>query len=504
MKKIFIKIFICSLSVTFFSSCYKDLGNYTYHDINEISFEGIDTENGYNVLMGDSLKISPSMVMTKDQAQSQNDYSYEWTFHLTGSYGHTYDSIISTEKNLKTKVLLSAGNYFLQFKVTDKSTGIPFHIRTNVLVSTPIYEGYIVLNDVNGNSRVDMLSYNNTTNAFTQYTDVLAKVGSKVPMEGQPYQVLCMYYTRTMFIMVKYYGIFILTASGTNRVNEETFAYDPSYNIRYLMVGDVPTDFKAQYLTGEITGNIAPLFYMYSDGNIYSYTAMNGSAFKYLPLNIYPGSSVPFEVSRYIATDGTRVVMYNMEKKNFVTAPDYNSISVTDVPQGLNYPSGLDLVYMERNYSDNTYAIMKDPLNGKYYLLRFRVGQAQDYFQEITGTDFAYAGHYTFSPDLGYMFYSVGGRLYEYDLSLKTSKLMLDKGMNEISYLAFQQFFNRTETYADWAKLLTVASYNPSGTSGNNGILELYSVPPVNGQIVQMSRWSGFGKMVSISYRERY
>jgi len=504
MRKILINSFIYGLFVVCLSSCYKDLGNYTYHDINEISFTGIDTINGYTMLLGDSLKVSPSLVMTKDNSPSSDNYSYEWSFHLTRSPGVTYDSIISTDKNLKTKIMFTPGNYYLQYKVTDKKTGVPFHVRTNVLVSTPIYEGYMVLNNVNGRSRLDMLSYNKTANVFTQYTDVLARVGSKVPMESEPYQVLCMYYTRTRFVSVKYYGIFLLTASGTNRVNEETFGYDPSYNIRNLMVGDVPANFGAQYLTGEITNGMSPLFYMYSNGHIYCYTAVNGSAFKYLPLNIYPASSIPFNVSPYVATDGNRAVLYNTDKRNFVTAADYNSVSVTDVPAGLNYPAGLDLIYMERNYSSNTYAILKNPSTSKYYLLRFVIGQEQNYYQEITGTDFANASHYTISPDLGYLFYSVGGKLYEYDLSLKISKLMFDKGQEQITFLAFQQFFNRTGIYSNWAKLLTVGSYNPSGTVGSNGTLELYSVPPVNGQIVQTNKWAGLGKVVSVSYRERY
>jgi hypothetical protein len=503
MKKILINSLVLGFFMACLSSCYKDLGNYTYHDINQISFTGIDTVNGYNALLGDSLKISPTLVMTKDQSPSLSNYSYAWSFHLTRTPGVTFDSIISTDKNLKTKITLKPGTYFLQYTVTDKATGVAFHVRTNLLVSTPIYEGYMVLNDVNGHSRLDMLSYNKTVNAFTQNTDVLAKVGSTVPMQGQPYQVLCMYYTRTRYVSVKYYGIFLLNASGTNRVNEETFAYDPTYNIRNLMIGDVPANFSAQSLTGDATSGF-PLFFMYSGGNMYSYTAQNGSAFKYLPLNIYHGSSIPFKVSPYVATDGNVAVMYNMDKRNFVTTVDVNSVEVTDVPVGLNYPTGLDLVYMERNYSTNTYAILKDPNTSKYYLLRFALGKAQDYYQEITGTDFANASHYAVSPDLGYLFYSVGGKLYEYDLSLKTSTLMLDKGQEQISYLSFQQFTNRVGTYINWAKLLTVGSYNPTGTAGSNGTLELYSVPPVNGQIVQTNKWTGLGKIVSVSYRERY
>ncbi len=504
MKRKKIKYIIYSFLLFWLSSCYKDLGNYAYHDINLISFNNIDTINGYNAYLGDSLIVSPKLIMSQDSSPSEDKYSYEWSFHLTKSPGITFDSIISTNKNLRTKIMFPPGNYYLQYKVTDKATGVPFHIRTTVLVSTPIYEGYMLLNEVNGKSRLDMLSYNKTANEFTQLTDVLAKVGSTIPMDGEPYQVLCMYYTRTRFVSVKYYGIFLLTSAGTNRINEETFAYDPTYNIRNLMIGDVPLDFSAQRITGEITNGMSPLFYMHSNGNVYCYTAVNGSSFIYLPINIYQNSTVPFKVSEYVVSDGIRTVMYNEDKKNFVTAADYNSVYVTDVPVGLNYPTGLELVYMERNYSGRTYAILKDPSTSKFFLLRFIIGQAQNYYNEITGTEINNATHFTISPDLEYLFYSVGGKLYEYDLYLKSSKLMLNKGDEEITYLSFQQFFNRSGIYSEWAKLLTVASYNPSAPEGINGTLELYSVPPVNGQIVQTKKWSSLGKVKSISYRERY
>ncbi|HEY0175237.1 MAG TPA: hypothetical protein VGC08_02600, partial [Pedobacter sp.] len=107
----------------------------------------------------------------------------------------------------------------------------------------------------------------------------------------------------------------------------------------------------------------------------------------------------------------------------------------------------------------------------------------------------------------GYLFYSVGGKVYEYDPGIQKSFLMVDKGTSQISYLNFQTFYNRlvpaTAIYKTWANYLTVGSYDPAGTTGKNGTMELYTVPQVNGQIVRVNSWTGFGKIVSVSYRER-
>jgi hypothetical protein len=167
--------------------------------------------------------------------------------------------------------------------------------------------------------------------------------------------------------------------------------------------------------------------------------------------------------------------------------------------------------YPEAGQTKTTYAILKDPVTSKYYMLRFVLGAAQNYFQEITGTDITNATNFAVSPDLGYLFYSVGSKVYEYDLSLQQSFLMLDKGNAQVSYLSFLHIYDRyglagmtkNANYFSWSTQLTVGSYDPSGTAGSNGTLEQYTVEPVNGQIQRTVQWTGFGKIVSIGYRSR-
>ncbi|MDD7885093.1 PKD-like family lipoprotein [Flavivirga sp. 57AJ16] len=493
IKYIVVNSFILCLLAIMFPACDSDLGNYNYRDINELSFKNFDTINGYNVFTGDSLKLSPDLISSKGQ---EDNYSYEWSIHIPTSFVG-YDSIISTEKNLKTKIRLNPGNYFLQYKVTDNQTNVLFHIRTNLLVSTPVYEGYMVLNDVDGKSRLDMLSYDNSAETFEQYTDVLQELESSLPEQGTPYQVLCMYASR----FKETYGIYLLTDSGTNRLEGETFGWDPINNIRYQMLGDVPTDFKADHMTGTaLYNNSYPMFFLYTNGNFYcNQDPLNSSFIRYISINNYGNINDPFTASPYIVTTGNNTVMYDVDNRNFATI-GFNKSSAAEVSVSLNYPTGYDLLYMEQSYSGSVYAILQHPSTLKNYLLRFVIGQEQTYFEEITGTAFENASHYAVSPDLGYLFYSVDGKVYEYDLSLKTSKLMIDKGGDEITYLSFQNFFNRTgnANYENWAKWLTVGSYN-----GTEGTLEQYSIPPVNGQIIQTNQWTGFGKIISVSYRER-
>lgn len=503
-KKLLYKLLIL-LFVSILAACSKDLGNYTYHDINQVTFTDFDTTKGYSVLFGQTLSIDPALASTMDAAAG---YSYEWSLRLGSSAAPpARDSILSVSKALNVKIGLVPGTYVLQYKVTDKSTGVQFQKRTNLNVTTDVFEGYLVLNDVGGNSRLDMLSYNKASTSFTQITDVLQHTGSKLSMQGQPYQVLCMLWTRPN-ISAQNYGIWILNASGTNRINQETFAADPTYNIRYLMLGSVPNTFMAKHLTGELQYGISPYLAMSgNDDNMYTYSVNAGYAFKYLPLNTYINGGATFRMSPYVATDANTLTGFNMDKHTFVTTASSSAAAVTDAPAAYNYPSGYDLVYMGKDYNSVAFAILKKSATSQYYLLRFPLLKAQTYFKEILGTDIANATSFAISPDLGYLFYSAGGKVYEYDPGIQKSFLMLDKGTSQISYLDFQNFYNRlvpaTAIYKTWANYLTVGSYDPAGTAGKNGTMELYTVPQVNGQIVKVNSWTGFGKIVSVSYRER-
>lgn len=515
MNKLLIRSLYILATVVVIASCAKDKGNYDYHEINEVDIDNFDSENGYQVLFGEVLSISPALKMT--QNPSPENYTYEWSLRLPGVQGvngkPARDSVLSTDQNFNKKVELAPGSYVLQYKVTDKTTNMRFQERANLTVTTDVYEGFLILSDVNNQSRLDMISAKkNSTDSLVQYTDVLAKMGSTLPMTGKPYQVNCMLWTRSNIDPLNY-GIFVLNGAGTNRIHQETFAFAPTMNIRYQMLGNVPADFAAERITGKFSGAITISYLMYANGNMYTYSTSGGYIFKYEPVNIYTINSTPFRVSKYAATNGNQSLMYDMDGRNFVSLSTFSNATVAKLPDNFGYPTGYDLLYMEKDYNNVVFAIMQDPVTSKRYVLRVRLNLAfnvnnGDYFKEITGTDIANATCFAMSPELGYLFYSVGGKVYEYDASLNSSILMVDRGAEEVTYLDFQFFYNAlaakaNPNYRNWRNWLMVGSYNPAGPAGNNGTLKLFSVPPVNGQLVEKISFGGFGKIVSVSYRER-
>ena len=500
MKKISI-LAILFMQWLCFISCTKDKGNYDYHPINEVSFSGFDTINGYKASFGDTLSISPVLTNSQD-AGGSHKYSYEWSLNQPISG----DRIISTEKDLKVRVDQLPGSYPLQFRVTDLTTGVLFHIKTTLLVRTDVYEGYLVLNDVGGNSRLDMLSYDAVGGTFTQYTDVLKKMGSSLPAQGQPYKVLCSRGVQSAFnYSDSTYGIYLLTASGTNRIHPETFDWRSTYNIRYEVTGDIATDFKAENM------RVDPQFYyltyyMVSSNNVYIKSG-SGAILYNLPINKYVGRPL-FKASPYVVSDGAgHAVIFNMDDLSFVITSTNTGTTVTDPPLPgageFAFPNGEELVWMNKSAGGYGFAVTKVPNTNNYKLTKFLPGSMPSYSKPLNGTDIDKATLFAVSNNPEYLFYSAGGKVYEYDLSLQTSKLMLDKGASQISYLAFEQFAHTSAfpaTYGIWARWLSVGSYDEGNA---NGTLEQYSVVDANEPLVFKRSWTGFGKIVSVAFRER-
>jgi hypothetical protein len=154
----------------------------------------------------------------------------------------------------------------------------------------------------------------------------------------------------------------------------------------------------------------------------------------------------------------------------------------------------------------DVFAILKGG-DGKIFLARFNLTTAiQTYYGEITGAEIGNADKFAVNPTYGYLFYSAGSKVYEYDMSLKSSKLMLDKGAEKISLLKYQKFVKGGSTrpyYESRKNQLMVCSYDPALPAERNGKMELYTVPSLNGDLTLGESYSGFGKIVSVSYRER-
>lgn len=503
LKNKYIKQALSILLLVLVFSCKKDIGNYDYQEINTVDFGGI--EKSYTALQGQRFQITPVLKFSKDDGSDDKRYSFEWRGINTGAQlPGDQEKKLATTRNLDITLQIPPGIYNIYYFVKDNQTGVFYRTKFILKVETTIYEGWMVLNDINGSARLDMVSKIN--NVFTPVFDVLGTTGSELILKGKPLNVYCYPYKPNV------YGIYVSTDQTTTRIDPETFKWTNTMNLSYEMVANVPAGFHADFFSAvkENSGTS----YMYSGGNVYYYYYIYQINYS-TPINLVKGETTPFKAAPFVASAmdynvfNASAVMFDTEKKRFLSHSNNQSNSSTFPASTLfDFNNvGMDLVHMEYSpyNGGDVFAVLKNPA-GKIYLARFNVTSGvQTYFAEILGTDIALAQKFAVSPVYGYLFYSVEGKLYEYDTSLKTSKLMLDKGTEKISLLQFQKFAStyKKPDYEKKVNQLIVASFNPALPSDKNGKMETFDIPSLNGDLIPVDKYTGFGKIISINYRER-
>ncbi|MBF4471784.1 PKD-like family lipoprotein [Flavobacterium sp. HJJ] len=490
-KKIKIQYAVILL-LTLIYGCVTDEGNYNYNDINELNVTGIGTE--YTVYAGDYFKITPSLNPTKDDGTDTNRYSFEWIAVTTVT-----KNTIATTKDFDGQVKLPPGKYSVYYFIKDLVTGVTWQQKPFTLnVVSSIYEGWLVIGDADGKPRLDMVSIIPGIATPRVINDVLSVAGSTLKLRGKAVDMECF---GSAISTSTAYGIYVTsTENGTARIDPDSFGWVQSQNIAYETVGgSFDTDFGVDFMKSANPGeNI-----IYSKGNIYTFVKVNQTKYG-LPQNIVDTETKPFYAAPFVAenqgSNGTpvfydkdlrRFVRYNLLKGNCSSMPPVvGSATVLDWNN-----TNCDLIYMTTSAfnSYENFAVLKNISTGKYHLLRFNKALAQTYYKEILNApDLDKATKFAVSPDSGYLFYAVGGKLYEYDSGTQSAKLMLDKGTEEITYIDFNV---RSKTFA---KKLILGSYN--GTAGK---LELFTVPPVNGDLILDNAYTGLCKIVDVSYRSR-
>ncbi|WP_276485459.1 PKD-like family lipoprotein [Paraflavitalea pollutisoli] len=485
MKQLHLLYLIVLISLAGLTGCMKDEGNYTYVEPNNLEIRNI--ADNYSVLQGSYLQIIPNLVPSDPAAVDSARYTYEWISLMMGATSLDMKRVLGYNRSLQMTMNLPAGKYTMYYRVKDTLSGIQFQKSFMIEVTSAIYEGWMAMTDVNGKARLDMISKLN--NQYRVIPDVLTFAGSDLKLQGKPVNINCF----KISALSTGYGIYISTDKTTDRVDPETFQYKSTLNIKYEMLSNVPETFAPAAFANAGAYRV----FMLEGTDVYYYYYVMNIRFG-LPINLLKGETIPFQVAPFIATSTatTATCLYDNTNKRFVRhVGDDGSCGL--MPEGtlFDWKTGKDLVYMAYTTfnNGNVYAILRDPVSGKYYLARFLFGNniQQVYYEEMTATDMAQAANFAVNPDFGYIFYTVGSKLYSYDMSLKTSKLMIDKGSKSFSMLQFR------------GSTLVAGSVDPAQPEGANGTLEEYTVPPVQGDLVLVNTWNGLGKIVAASYRTR-
>lgn len=524
------------------SGCYKDLGNYDYKKVNELQIDSLP--NTIYVNQFDSLALTPVIKMTMDQANLDDTarFAYRWIIGQRDSVNDlTAAVVIGTTRVLAAKILVPVGRYGLYLEIRDQKTNQVFLQHTNNLViGSGTYEGWLVLSDVKGNAQLDMVAYNNGTanivhNLLEQSTDL------PKPLKGP--RKIAFYYTYTYNAVPALFHepklstadrswVYLTTDQGTWKMRGDYMYTNNRWNVRneFLVPPDSATFIPAFVGTGEGSGALETCYLYDGKGNFYERNAYN---YYVNNMNQVTGEgdfkAAPFlgRAAGYSWSEFT--VLFDVNKKRFLRSfPEDGNCSSIPAPAGtplFDFDNvGMDLVWMKSMDNLNlTYALMRDPA-GAYWLLTFdaRATVTQNTMTKITAPEIDKATLFTVDKNYGTLFYSAGTKVYAVHKDFPSQYyLVYDAGNRKISWLDQHQFTGGRGVYngdindipnttnlppykANW---LGIATYDPANPDMGTGTVSFYFAQDFlvnHAALVKKDEFTGFGKIVSMSYRERF
>ncbi|WP_143307661.1 PKD-like family lipoprotein [Chitinophaga vietnamensis] len=529
-----------------FSSCYKDLGNYAYKDVNKVV---IDTfPSSIFVYQFDTLRLTPKISATLDSSILNDTarFAYQWTIGGNGS-SYVKGTILSYDRNLNARVTNAVGSYGLYFEMTDKKTGQVFTRYTSQLViGSSTYEGWMVLCDVDGNTRLDMVNFVNGNTRFTR--DILSlSPDLPKPLKGPRY--IAYYatgrpnaapppYHNPAVSLVDREWIYLCTDKGSWKLRNDYLYTSGAW---YTSKEFISRPDSATFLPGFVGANegAASSDYVYVYDNKGNFYERDPYQWYVTNMNKVSGEgnfrAAPFLGRNYGMAFFYNSVLFDMDKKRFLlSTPGSSTCNIIPNPDSPLFDfsnTGMDLRWMRSVPGlDLTFAIMKDAA-GDTWLLTFDVRSSvtQDRKVKLTGTDISKAEHFTVDKNYGTIYYSVGSKVYAMNKDFPgVCYQVLDAGNKKISWLD-QHLFTVNKGYGpsrggyvngytynnpqgsgsldnypgSW---LGVATYDPAQPTASNGTLTFYSPQDFLSQhaaLVKKQEYSGFGKIVSVSYRER-
>lgn len=172
------KIIIAFALPLMFTGCYRDEGNYDYHDINQIEVDGID--DNYSVDVDDSLIIKPTLKGTLYSDTARFTYSWE-----------IGPQEIAKTHDLHMQMNLTPGFKYSRFIITDKETNVKTYKVFGVNVSSSTAGDLIVvLSKYQGRAEMSYLRLDKPANRAVNYFQ--SRTGQ---MLGKNPQQLCVLYS---------------------------------------------------------------------------------------------------------------------------------------------------------------------------------------------------------------------------------------------------------------------------------------------------------------------
>lgn len=510
-------------------SCKKDLGNYSYTTIDSLLVSGIAED--YLLKPNEVFQVTPQVKQFSGKSFDSNQYTFEWAaYKQVPSSSNEQKIVLSDQPNFNQVLPLSVGKYHIYYTIREKDSNITWTTKFNIEISSSFNGGWMILSENGENSQLDFYEYNHATanypkvyrNFQTIFSD--SKSGKKLSLEGKPKFITT--WSNDPAVtgtgMTKDF-IYIGTDKNTEKINlTDNFIWTDQYAFKYeTMRADLFQTVDAIYPVDASRNG-----YVVKDNDVYLKIAVMSLAIG-TPINRLSDGSY-FKASPYIAAYSSFIpscLIFDETNKRFVRNSSFSNICVTALPYDANNSPfnpnkvDMDLVWMNQTVAlgGQAYAVLKN--KNKFLLARMdnNMGFSVRYLDEITSLPgIAEASRFEVDTRYGYLQYVVGSKIYQYDPSEKSVKLMKDYGNRQIT--VFKYLRDRTVSYSTVINVknaatfgqrflplttgLVVATYDPS-TPAASGKVDVLEIPQFNAAYKTFYSFEGFGKVADATEAPR-
>ena len=529
------------------SSCSDDIGNYDYKDINEVSVDpnapgSVEEGKTYELFAYlDHFNFDPQLNSTFGKTD-ENAYEYEWKVIPVGAIWESVDEskiVIATTRKLTDVVSLSPGTYSAFFNVKDKETGITWTTQFRLQIKSMTEEGWLVLCDNEGKTRLDLICNRNEEEEFASH-DILNTYDNDAVTDigdiGRPVKLLFDRYQQS------YSRAMLVTDKDTYCFDGDVFKVGEQNSLRWHF-GDSnhPVRIKAS-MNSANAGSNNNLWVIIDDNdeiNTLNNTTQ-GSMFEF-PITKLQGTE-PFTPAPFIAANinqqafspgkegqgSNPSVMYDATNRQFVEIKHgsyYPSVmDFSGDKQLFQNPTGRDMVFMAPSRHGPIYAVLRDPSTKETYFYGFMMHgngksnadsegwNVQVCHGKINGPGVENATLFAFHPLHNYIFYAVGGSIYRFNWLMPDTPAteVINLSGEEISVLKFNSFRGPFPEYSNasyWQYSrnyrLVVGSNATALPQEKCGNVRFYNVPDLMQPLSLHKEHNEFGKIIDIVYKER-
>ena len=509
-----------------FSSCFDDKGNYDYREINELSIAGIGRDTTYTLMaFADVLRLQPEIASTLEKDESE--YEYEWKLIPSGidinEVKDGEDFVIGRDKNLEWLAEANAGTYAGFYIVTDKSTGVAYRERFSVRLTTMMSEGWLVLCDMGGEARLDMVVNRDET------MDIIAKNiwANQDFSVGKPLKLLPCWFRN------KHSRMLLVSEKGTYEIDKSDMHVGEDTDFKWFF-GIVPevvnlqmAKFSQRCTQGEDRWTLVT-----ESGDVYSELAANGVGFFGYPVNFIKGErfeAAPFVgvMNRWIyiagASDPVPVMLYDATNRQFVNIKQketYPSVMEFSGDKKFDARTGRDFVAGASTYSSLgeglNWVVLKDPNTSRHYAYGILMGydekNEQRFYEEIKGPGLENATQFAFSNNYNHIYYLSNNTIYAFDVAYPDEEAIpvLTFPGEKIKVIKFEPLVSNNSWGAtdSWQRKrawrLIVGSVVDGMDESECGIMRTYDTPQDlrKGKFELHKEHDKLGNIVDITYKE--